>query len=54
MIKPTSSLSDQTRMIELNSDIELIVKFIDKRRTLVDQVENLKISKDNITLLEQS
>jgi len=47
VIKPTSSLGAKNRMIEWNSDVELIVKFIEKRRTAVAQVEHLKISKEN-------
>ncbi len=47
VIKPTSSLGAKNRMIEWNSDVELIVKYIEKRRTPVAQVENLKISKEN-------
>ena len=47
VIKPTSSLGAKNRMIEWSSDVELIVKYIEKRRTSVAQVEHLKISKEN-------
>jgi hypothetical protein len=47
IIKPTSSLGVKNRIIEWNSDVELIVKYIEKRRTPVAQVENLKITKEN-------
>lgn len=47
VIKPTSSLGAQSRVIEWNTDVELIVKYIEKRRTPVARVENLKITKEN-------
>jgi len=47
VIKPTSSLGAKNRMVEWNSEVELIVKYIEKRRTSVAQVEHLKISKEN-------
>jgi len=47
VIKPTSSLGAKNRIIDWNSDVELIVKYIEKRREPVAQVENLKISKEN-------
>jgi len=47
VIKPTSSLGAKNRVVEWNPDLELIVKYIDKRRTPVAQVENLKIFKEN-------
>jgi len=47
VIKPTSALGIQNRIIEWNSDVELVIKYIEKRRTPVAQVENLKISKEN-------
>ncbi len=47
VIKPTSALGIKKRVIEWNKDVELVVKYIQKRRTAVAQVENLKISKEN-------
>ena len=47
VIKPTSALGIKNRIVEWYSDVELIVKYIEKRRTPVAQVENLKISKEN-------
>jgi len=47
VIKPTSALGIKKRVIEWNKDVELVVKYIQKRRTAVDQVQNLKISKEN-------
>ena len=47
VIKPTSSLGIQNRIVEWNSDVELVVKYIEKRRAPVAAVENLKISKEN-------
>jgi hypothetical protein len=47
VIKPTSSLGMKNRIVEWNSDAELVVKYIEKRRTPVASVENLKISKEN-------
>jgi len=47
VIKPTSSLGMKNRIVEWNSDVELIVKYIEKRRTPVASVEKLKISKEN-------
>jgi len=47
VIKPTSALGIKNRIIEWNEDAELIVKYIQKRRTAVKQVENLKLSKEN-------
>jgi hypothetical protein len=47
VIKPTSSLGAKNRIINWNSDVELIIKYIEKRRNPVAQVENLKISKEN-------
>lgn len=47
VIKPTTSLGAKNRMVEWNSDVELIVKYIVKRRIPVAQVKHLKISKEN-------
>ena len=47
VIKPTSSLGMKNRIVEWNSDAELVVKYIEKRRAPVAAVENLKISKEN-------
>ncbi|MEA3433057.1 MAG: peptidase, partial [Campylobacterota bacterium] len=47
VIKPTSSLGMKDRIVEWNSDAELVVKYIEKRRTPVASVENFKISKEN-------
>ena len=47
VIKPTSSLGSKKRIVEWNNDVELLVKYIPKRRTAVAAVENLKISIEN-------
>jgi hypothetical protein len=47
VIKPTSSLGIKNRIIEWKSDVELIVKYIEKRRTALPTVKNFKISKEN-------
>jgi len=47
VIKPTSSNGVKDRIIEWNSDVELVVKYIEKRRTSVEKVENLTLSKEN-------
>lgn len=47
VIKPTSSLGAKNRIIEWNSEVELIVNYIEKRRTPVAQVKNVKIVKEN-------
>ncbi|PHS40659.1 MAG: peptidase [Sulfurovum sp.] len=47
VINPTSSLGAKNRLIAWNSDVELVIKYIEKRRTAVASVENLKISKEN-------
>ncbi len=47
VIKPTSSLGMKNRIIEWNADVELIVKYIQKRRTPLPAVENLTINKEN-------
>ncbi len=47
VIKPTSSSGMKNRVVEWASDAELVVKYIQKRRTALPQVENLSISKEN-------
>ncbi len=47
VIKPTSALGAKNRIIEWNSDVELIVTYIPKRREALPAVENLSISKEN-------
>lgn len=47
VIKPTSALGITNRITEWNPDTELVVKYIEKRRTALPAVENLKISKEN-------
>ena len=47
VIKPTSALGAKNRLIEWSDDVELIIKYIPKRRSAVSKVENLKISKEN-------
>ncbi len=47
VIKPTSSLGMKSRIVEWDSDVELIVNYIERRQTPVASVENLKISKEN-------
>ncbi len=47
VIKPTSSEGVKSRIIEWNTDAELIVKYIPKRRTALPAVKNLTISKEN-------
>ena len=47
VIKPTSAMGQKDRIIEWNADVELQVKYIQKRRTALPAVENLKISKEN-------
>jgi len=47
VIKPTSSLGIKNRVIEWNDDAELVIKYIEKRRTPVAKVENIKIAKEN-------
>jgi len=47
VIKPTSAIGIKDRVIEWNTDVELSIKYIEKRRTPVAKVENLKISKEN-------
>jgi len=47
VIKPTSSLGIKNRIVEWNTDVELVVKYIDKRRTGVAKVENFKVTIEN-------
>ena len=50
VIKPTSSVGMKNRIVEWNSDVELIVKYIPKRRNPVASVDNLKISRENMMI----
>jgi len=47
VIKPTSSLGIKNRVIQWNDDVELIIKYIPKRRESLPKVENLKITKES-------
>ncbi|BAF72011.1 M14 family metallopeptidase [Sulfurovum sp. NBC37-1] len=47
VIKPTSALGAKNRITTWNEDVALVVKYIEKRRTPVAAVENVKISKEN-------
>jgi hypothetical protein len=47
VIKPTSSLGIKDRIVEWNPDVELIIKYIEKRREILPKVENLTLSKEN-------
>ncbi len=47
VIKPTSALGAKNRILEWNSDVELVVNYIPKRRTALPAVENLSIKKEN-------
>ena len=47
VIKPTSALGAKSRITKWADDVELIVKYIEKRRTPVASVENVRISKEN-------
>jgi len=47
VIKPTSALGVKRRITKWNEDAELVVKYIEKRRTAVASVENVKITKEN-------
>ncbi|NKQ40668.1 MAG: peptidase [Sulfurovum sp.] len=47
VIKPTSSLGSKNRIIEWDSSVQLVVKYIDKRRRALSSSNNLKISKEN-------
>ncbi|AKF24652.1 peptidase [Sulfurovum lithotrophicum] len=47
VIKPTSALGAKSRITKWHEDVELVVKYIEKRRTPVAAVENVKISKEN-------
>lgn len=47
VIKPTSPAGITNRIVEWSQDVELIVKYIQKRRHPVAKVENLKMTKEN-------
>ena len=47
LITPTSSLGIKSRVIEWNPDVELLVRYIEKRREVPTEVKNLSISKEN-------
>jgi len=47
VIKPTSSLGISNRIIDWNSDVELIIHYIPKRRIRLPKVENISLSKEN-------
>jgi len=47
VIKPTSAVGAKNRITKWVDDVELIVKYIEKRRNPVASVENVKISKEN-------
>ena len=47
VIKPTSALGIKNRIIEWDPDVELMVKYIEKRRSPLVEVKNLNISKEN-------
>jgi len=47
VIKPTSANGAKKRIIDWNSDVELIVSYIPKRRMALASVENLTVSKEN-------
>lgn len=47
VIKPTSALGARNRLTKWNEDVELVVKYIEKRRTPVAPVESVRISKEN-------
>ncbi len=47
VIKPTSSLGIKNRVINWDNDASLSIKYIQKRRTPLPSVENLKITKEN-------
>ncbi|MCF6205522.1 MAG: peptidase [Sulfurovum sp.] len=46
VIKPTSSLGAKNRITQWEEDVELIVKYIPKRRTPVAPVKHVKLSKE--------
>ena len=47
VIKPTSSLGIKNRIINWDNDVSLSIKYIQKRRSPLPSVENLKITKEN-------
>lgn len=47
VIKPTSALGAKERITKWNEDVALVVKYIEKRRTPVAPVQNVRISKEN-------
>ncbi len=47
VIKPTSALGAKGRIINWQEDVELIIHHIPKRRTPIELVEGLKITKEN-------
>jgi len=47
VIRAASSAGVTNRVVTWNSDVELVVKYIDKRRTAPAKAENLYISKEN-------
>ncbi len=47
VIKPTSSRGIKNRMVNWDKTVQLVVKYIDKRRSALISVENLQISKEN-------
>jgi hypothetical protein len=47
VIKPTSALGAKNRVIEWNEDVELVVRYIHKRRQSVAPVKHVTLSKEN-------
>ena len=47
VIKPTSSLGAQNRVTQWQDDVELVVRYIQKRRQSVAPVEHVTLSKEN-------
>ncbi len=46
VIKPTSAMGAKNRMIQWNTDVELIVNYIPKRRKALPSVKNISIKKE--------
>jgi hypothetical protein len=46
VIKPTSALGAKNRLTRWEDDIQLVIKYIEKRRTPVAPVESVRISKE--------
>ena len=46
VIKPTSAIGAKNRMIQWNTDVELIVNYIPKRRKALPSVKNISIKKE--------